>query len=386
MPEAKLRKFNFHNLKMMAGLAALLLAADLIVAYGFSSIYTRQLLGVINRYANARVSFERARIHPLFLSFSASRIQILELDNPQKIVSAERVNGRLDIIGLLTGKIFLSSLILNDAELVVTKDAGGVLSVEKLLRPKGAPSGEKVGFRGWKYKDWLFHLYQRLKYTASGEGSLSETAVFKIRRLQLKGGKLVLRDRLSRPMVFQNVSLRMRDLKWALSGMATLDQLSIGGTYDTDGEGRFFLYFKWAAGRVHALIRLTNLDLALMRPVYASSSPVYFRKGFVTLTSSSRFGPGELYSRNHLKIEGHEIRSNLAWSPESRAVLSALNRHPSLDVAFTVDGTPEQPSLKGLEESLVGVLRNDFDPRTLSIIRVRLSDEFNKITEQFRRA
>jgi len=73
------------------------------------------------------------------------------------------------------------------------------------------------------------------------------------------------------------------------------------------------------------------------------------------------------------------MRSVTGWSPESEAMLRALNRHKTLDLRFRMEGKEEGVSFEGAEESLSKILEHDFNAKTLRAIRLRVSQELNKL-------
>ncbi len=73
------------------------------------------------------------------------------------------------------------------------------------------------------------------------------------------------------------------------------------------------------------------------------------------------------------------MKSVTGWSSGSEAVIRTLNRHPSFEINFKVTGAPDQPVFKGVEESLVSILKGDFGSSTLRVVRHRTTEELKKL-------
>ncbi|MGH7241307.1 MAG: hypothetical protein ACREGB_03360, partial [Candidatus Saccharimonadales bacterium] len=154
------------------------------------------------------------------------------------------------------------------------------------------------------------------------------------------------------------------------------------GNIKAKRRGRFKIWIRREGRQVRVLADLRNLDLALLKPIYIKTSPVYFERGFVTWTSSGRLSAKRLYSKNRIKIESPIMKSTVGWSSENEAVLRALNRKPSFELNFKLVGTPESPAFQGFDDSLVNILKKDFNPAMLRLIRARTTEELDKFTRE----
>jgi hypothetical protein len=128
------------------------------------------------------------------------------------------------------------------------------------------------------------------------------------------------------------------------------------------------------------------MDLAFLKPLFSSTSAVYFKRGYLTLRSSDKIRSDKLVSSDRLVIQDYEMVPAAAWSPESQSVLSALNRHKEFGLAFDVTGTPDAPVFDGFENALMGQLEKDFGPQTMAILRQRTRQETGKLAESFRKS
>ncbi len=360
----------------------LLLILDGVVAYGFSSALTGRFLRLVNERVKARVVFSDVRVHPLFLSASARNIEVFDLDSPRfRVLSGESATAAIDPFALLfRRKIFLSSLRFKKFHLRAVQDEQGVLNLEKIFEPE-AGRGFRDYFHGWKHQDWLFNAYARLKFAARNSSSKPPQGrpVFRIGSLELEDGLLILTDRRARATAFSGIDLQIKDVCWYPTGQVRMGEVSARGELATKRPGRFEIQVKRDRKEVRAFISVRTLDLTLVEPLYAKTSPVVFERGFLTWSSLTRITPQRVQSTHKVRIEDHRMRSVTGWSPESEAMLRALNRHKTLDLRFRMEGKEEGVSFEGAEESLSKILEHDFNAKTLRAIRLRVSQELNKL-------
>ena len=366
-----------------------MIAADSVVAYGFSSAFTENFLRSINERLRARVVFSDVRVHPLFLSVSAKNIEVSDLDSPSfKVLAGESASARVDLFSLLfRRKVFLSSLRFKKFHLKAIQDTQGVLNLEKIFEPE-AGRGFRNYFHGWKHQDWFFNAYARLKFAArrAPPEHRRDRPVFKIGSIAFEDGFLVLTDRTARAVVFNGIDLKIKDLRWYRTGEIRMAEVSARGNLAAPRPGRFELQVKRDRRQVLAFLSVKTLDLMLFKPLYVKTSPVYFERGFITWTSSARMTSDRLWSSHRVKFEDHRLRSTTAWSPESEAVLSALNRHPSFELRFKIIEDQGRILFEGMEESVAAVLKKDFNPKTIRSIQARTSEELQTLAERFQKA
>lgn len=380
---------RFLRFKIFIAAAAFLLIADAIAAYRFSPAFTRIFEEAVKKRANAEISVKDIRFHPLFLSFSAKELEIFDLEKHSRVLYARRVSGRLGVTSLFMKRVFLSDLVLDKAELEVSKDEHGILNIEKIAQPRqeavdsGAPA-EPEKFYGAKHKGWFFNLYQRIKFAVERRAQAQQArskSVFKIKKARVKGAQIVLKGPTINLPPFQDVEVVIRNLRWLESNEAYFDSISARGVFKTGRKGRFNIQINWKNKEAEIFAMLINFDMASLRPVYANSLPVYFEKGYLTLRSHSRLSVQKLYSKNRVRMDSCRMIPTLIWSPETQAFIDALNRHPNFDIQFTITGTLEQPSFEGFEESILAVVKGDFNERALSLIRQRAGEELKKIID-----
>ncbi|HTL70046.1 MAG TPA: DUF748 domain-containing protein [Candidatus Eisenbacteria bacterium] len=369
--------------KRLLFLAALALfvavwAADAMIASATSPRLTAALLRELNGKGNLRITFTRARLHALLLRLDADDVEIFETGAgipERRVLYAAGAKANPDLFSWLRGRRWLGAVRLENADVRVVKDARGVFNLERILREAGP--GEPPPLPGWKHQDWLFNLYERLK-TAVGSGPRDEEPAFRIASVHLEG-RAVLTDRRMKPIVLHDVEIEARGLNWFGDGTVGFDSIGIRGVFRGAKVGRFDAQVRRKKKALEAAVQLKNLDLAPLVPLYRSTSPVFFEKGWLTLVSKTTLEPGRVVSRNHLRLEDYKMLPVDSWSPESGTVLMALNRHPVLDLRFEVTGDPARPSFEGFVQALAQALEKDFDRRTLDMIRARARQEMDRI-------
>lgn len=348
-------------------------ATDALIASVTSPAVTKRLREALDANPGARVTFLKARIHPIFMRLDLDNVDLFDPNAPGvRILYAAHVHARPDIGSWFAGRRDFSELVLEGASVKIVKDWQGTFNVERVAHP------EKTG-GGWKHQDWMFNLYERFKRSAGGAATAHQKgSVFKIAQLRVRG-RAVLTDHRMKPLVLRDFEARIYGLRRTKAGTMEFDTLDARGTFQSARKGRFDVAVTRAADELHAKITLKNFDLAPLLPLYRSTSPVFFDKGFVTLHSDTRLTADKIDSRNHLRIDDYAMRPAVSWSPASTTVLRALNRHPVFEARFTVTGHPDRPSFEGLADSLVKALEGDFEKGTLAYVRVRAQQEVEKI-------
>lgn len=369
---------------LLALLAAFLMlwGVDAWVASASSQAVTGALLRALNDNTPVRVAVRSAHLHPVFLTLTAEGIEVFDTATPgTRVLSAAHATVHPALLSWLRGRRDLRTLSLERVEIEIVKDFQGVFNWERLVQLK--PSTEPL--YGWKYQDWLFNLYERLRREASQPGQPRQptpSTRFLINHLSLRGGA-VLTDRFMEPLVVKNLEIRLDGLQWLKNGDTEWKALSVKGLFPAERRGDFNIHLRHRRAEVRGTVRLNRINLEPLMPLYASSSPVLFDKGFITLQSEMRLTAETIDSAHHLRLLDHQMHAAVPWSPQSTVVLQALNRHPVLDLRFTVNGQPTHPVFDGVVESLIKILEKDFDPTTLSLIRRRLQEETEKVSRQF---
>lgn len=305
--------------------------------------------------------------HPLSLTFEAEGVEVFDLtESGTRVLSAAHATARPILFSWLRGRHDLSALALEQAEIDITKDLHGVFNWERLVRLKPSSEGQVAETKplfGWKYQDWVFNVYERLRRTVdqSDQRRTPRNATrFRIAKFRLQG-RGVLTDRSMTPLVVEKMDIRLDGLKWLKNGDMEWETVSAKGRSRSKRPGQFNLRLQRRGAQIRGSARLDRVNLEPLLPLYASSSPVLFEKGFLTLQSE-------------LRLTADSIDSH---------VLQALNRHPVLDLHFNIRGDPNHPVFDGAVESFTKILEKDFDPYTLSLIRLRIQEETEKVSRHF---
>ncbi len=347
-------------------------ATDALIASATSPTVTKRLREALDANPGMRVTFFKASVHPIFMRLDLEHVDVFDPDRSgARVLYASRVHAKPDIGSWFSGRRDFSELVLEGASVNIVKDRQGTFNVERIAHPEKSSGG-------WKHQDWMFNLYERLKRSARGAAVADQKgSLFSIGQLRLRG-RAVLTDHRMKPIVLRDFEARVYGLRWTKTGTVELDTLDVRGTFQSARKGRFDVGVTRGAGELHATIDLKNFDLTPLLPLYRSTSPVFFDRGFVTLHSDTRLAAEKIDSRNHLRIDDYAMRPAVSWSPESSTVLRALNRHRALDIRFAVTGHPDHPSFEGFVDSLLKMLEKDFDKHTLTLIRARAQQEMAK--------
>ena len=246
--------------------AIVLFFLDSLVAYGFSPLWEKELLRIVNEKAHARIQFRDIRVHPLLLSISAKDVEIFDPDRPRfRVLYGQKVIARLYLFAFLFHRrMELQCLRFEKFRLNVIQDAQGVLNIEKILSPalpQNDPNAKPPFVHGWKHSDWFFNAYLRLRFAASPQSNISpqEKKRFGIHDIQLADGTLVLSQHTAKPIIFQNIYLRIQGLRWFESGAMRLDSIWTQGQLRTKPLGFFKVFIRRHRREVRVDLALKNL-------------------------------------------------------------------------------------------------------------------------------
>ena len=350
-----------------------------------SPAVTAALVRRVNGNLPARIEIRKARLYPLYLTLVAEGVEIFDAEGSgSRVFSAARVTVRPSLFSWLRKGRDLSLLQVEQGEIEITKDFNGVFNWERLIRFKSLNAEDPLS--GWKHQDWLFNFYERLRREAheTDRSKRPDAATrFQIARFRLNGRGMLIDRSMPAPLVVENLEIKLDRLKWLENGAVKWEALSSKGRSRSKQPSQFNLRLQWKGGEIRGAARLNQVNLEPLLPFYSSSSPVLFEKGYLTLRSELRLSADSIDSSHYLQVRDHQMRPTLPWSPESTVVLAALNRHPVLDIKFTIRGDPHHPVFDGVVESLMKLLKQDFDPVTLSLIRLRVQQEVEKLSLQF---
>jgi len=255
--------------------------------------------------------------------------------------------------------------------------------------------------------DWFSNLFNKVRYKVSKKKEAKEEKVekevqelargkvirfkspwkvlFSIRQMNLSGGKIVLNDRGTQIPPFEDIHVRLKNLRIFESGKITFDVLHMQGKLLAERKGSFDIEIKSHKDRVTANADLKDINLKVIKPIYQDSSPVLFNRGFLDLDSHSTLSSEELQSDNRLKINDYEMTLRNQWNIgrfSTQSIIDALNRRQSFEVDFKITGTPEKPSFSGFKESLIEVVKDDLKDQVTTGLKEKAGEQLGKLTEK----
>lgn len=402
VPRRKKKRFN------AAGVVAIVLALA-VFHYGcglFAGPFLKTaLVGLLNTRAGMRVSVDDLRIWPLTLSVSLDGLKLFDPGEPAaRIAKLDHVSVRLSPLGLLAGRLVVASLGIRGAEIDIEGRPDGTFSVQHLAAPAAASatapaaaSVKPVLDRAWQGRDWIGKGFELARKKFSPAASADRAAKRADARRAAKtvsaadfGKRVDFRPATDR-YLFQIRRLAARDafVRIHMDGDAvTVDRATItlgalavdpvnglalgrfrlaGGLAKNDKViGRIDLAYARSPGgggeEVLYDINLTDVDLVPVKFLYGKTLPLTVEAGRLTLRSKTHIRSGALDSRNGIVATGQRV------SPRGDAkmlfnvipadiLVEAINAADPFRLDFTVGGTVEKPELKGLEESLMKLVR-----------------------------
>ena len=413
-------KFSIFNPKGIIILVVFLAVVDVAVAFGLSPLVTRVVVAAANEHADVKIAIDKIRLHPVLLSITAGDVEIYDPDNPSaRMFYGKRMSARLDPWALLSKRVFLSSLTFKGVELEVVKDAQGRFNVEKITQDKEAADAGKLESlqRWWKSgrKDWFSNIYEKLKTLTRRKKEEKEKAaekkeirteveelhrgkvvrftspkqtLFRIKKLKLSGGKVILNERGTRLPPIEDIHLLLKNLIIRPSGAVSMDLVHAEGRISSGREGNFKIHLVQKRDAVDVKVHLKDMDMAVLKPLYEDSLPVSFARGFLALDSRSHFDSESLDSQNHLKIDSYEMTAKHQWNIggfATKPIVDALNRLPEFEIKFKISGTPDRPSYSGFQESLMEIVKDDLlQEGMMSGIKEKTGQQVEKISEKLK--
>lgn len=415
------QRFKFWNVKGIILLAAVLAACDLAVAYGLSPLMTEHAVAAVNRYTRAKIVIRDLRLHPVLLTLTARTVQAADPDDPsRRMFLADSLRASLDPLELLSGRISLGSLTFKQVELVLVKDAQGDFNIEKLVKKdETAASGQgwTEGVKDWFKRrsgggdDWFGDTYDKAKQwvrkpSAAKAPRPKEREVreeprgrvvsfraptdplFKIGSVRIDGGRLILTDQNGTLPPLEEVRFGLERFVLRRSGGFDFEGIAAAGRLRSGRDGSFDLELKRTNGKVRSRVRTHQIDLAPLKLLYASSSPVAFDSGYLTLDCRTELTAELIDSHTSLKLEDYRMTSTsgakLGPVPVS-LVVDALNRRKELDLNFDITGDPDRPSMSGFETTLWDIVKDDVGAHALQTLDSKTGGKLAELSDKLKK-
>jgi acid phosphatase class B len=395
-----MKKFNIRNIIILvAALAVLHFGIGFIV----SPMVSPFVVQAINKTAGTKISIGKVNVWPLTLSLGLKDLKVFD---PQKederILSARDVSVRVSVLGLLSKRLSVSAVSMNDVQVTLAGEPDGTFNIEKLAPSKAAgetksPAGLLGMLKG--KQDWFSKGYDFLKKRFSKDSRTRKeekasaakkitrdvTRIPKGRVVHFKTGAGMYLVEV-RGLVLNNLSVKLKSKDGAeieidkavlKAGNVGLDpelgfrlgELLLAGGVVNQGVAAGRVELRYAAtstanretAEITADLKDVNLDAA--RFIYEDSLPVEVVKGTLNLTSMTRIVNGALESKNTLSLSNHELKAKGLAVPSSAdfipvpMICEGLNAQNPVKLNFNISGTVEKPEFSGLMKSLSDLIK-----------------------------
>lgn len=396
------KRVNLRGLAIVvAGLIIIQVGAGLVISPIFGSL----IIDTMNRSAGTKILAEKINIWPLTLSFSIKGLKVFDPDNPdERIVKADSASFSVSPMAILSKRLVFSSINLNGVDLDLIGARDGSFNIQNLSRSisaSGGPVSAQAGKRDmgsvWKFasdnKGTAGKLYDFIKNKYSKKGqeeikakrSASKQAkavtelpkgrsvrfrsgsgayIFEIRKLSLNNGRVRIRPYGQKEVEIDNANLSLGHLAFDPENGTALGLLSLRGDIARgDGKrGGMKIDISQSEKDARFEIDLKGIDVNTVRFAYQDALPVDMVKGYIDLSSKTSIKGEALDSRTSLKLTDQQIAAKdgskvvFGFIPMS-VLVDALNGVSPLDLRFSIGGTVEKPELKGLQESLMVIVK-----------------------------
>ncbi len=391
------------NIKGIIILAAILIVFQLIIGLIISPMISSFAVRKINESTSAKIYLERANVWPLTLSFNLKNLKVFNPDNAnERIIAIGEASARISPLGLLSKKIVISSIHLNNAEINLQGEPDGSFNIQKLVRPKGFGAKEKPAAAIWDFtkqkQDWFARIYDFLKKRFSKESiekskaarnaakktakvvtelpkgkkvdfkSAGANYIFEIKDFNIQKASIQIKAQDGNTVEVDNAGIRLKDIGIDPKNGARVNFCNIFGNIKSSGISAGSLNFIFSEAlsdnspKTIFDFHLQNINLAALRFIYGNSLPVDLANGLLNLQSKSTVINENIDSNNTISLTKHK------FAPKTKIDLSkdfmpmpiiceALNNIEPLNLNFKISGTVEKPEFSGFQKSLMELIK-----------------------------
>ena len=412
-----LRRLKIINVVIIiAALVVIHVGTGLVISPLARSFIVEQL----NTQTGSRLMVDSLNVWPLTLSVSLGGVKVFDNNKADtRIVKLDHAAFSLSPIGLLSGRVVISRASLSGAEFIPEGIADTSFTGPKV---KAAPKGESpwelasVLKTADKNKDLAGRVWQIVKKSFSKssadkakEAKKDSKKVTKVvKKLDLgdkvefrrgPGAELLEIKRLSitravmhldNSIAISDAGIKIKGLTYDPSSGADVARLRVKG--DISGSGSSFgkidldLNKKVTANKqsVALTVSITDLDIALARPLYEKSLTLYGTKGKLSFDSRTTIDDSAMNSRNEIVLRGQNIvpvnqMSMVFGLIPASALCEAINSVDPLTLKFNIGGTVDEPQMKGLEQSLMDLAK----PYLQNVVKKQVMGEGQKLMDKF---
>lgn len=410
------------NIKGIILLLAALLVLDGAIAFGVSPIAKNIIVTAANKNLDPTIRVESLRIHPVLMNVSVKGLSAFNPENEsERFFRAEKASVQLDIMALLRKRVWIDQLILKNVDLEVVKDSTGSLNITNMQDVSSDQTGGKMEqIKGWLTqgkRDWFSEVYDRVKAktakSASGkkeeskkesvkreirelpsgrvvEFVSSDSDLFRIKKIRLDGGKVVLNDRGNKLPPIEKINILIKNYRLKKNGLSEIAYFDAKGILGGRKNGSFEASMTTTSDSAKLKLNVTDADLPALDPFFEDSLPVRFNDGFVTASVDTSMEKGKLDSYQEIKLTSHSMvpRSKVSLTGlTSGVLLQTLSKIDPLELKFRIGGTPDKPSFDGLNQTLLNIAKEQFPDASISLkeqAAEKLGDVKDKLTSFFK--
>lgn len=407
----------------VAIIIAALIAIQLVTGLIISPFAREFIVEKLNESTGSRLMVGALNVWPLTLSISLKDVKVFDsVKADSRIAKLDNASFSMSPIGLLSARAVISRAHLSGAEF--TPDG---ISDSGFVAPKGAkqPQAKKTTEKGpWelasalsdvgKNKDMAGRVYQIVKNAFSGKSAdkaikskqnakkvtkeitkldLGEKVEFKrgadMRLLEI----IVLSiDRaninIDKNVTISDADIKIRGLSYDPESGSDIRYLFIKGGLSKSGSsmGGVEIDFDKKVTNSKQSVRMNlavkELDMAAAKSLYDKSLPVYAEKGRLNFSSRTNITNGEMNSNNRIILRGQKVAprnptETIFGVIPVTALCEALNNVDPLTLKFDITGSVEKPKMKGLEDSIIVLVR----PYLEKVIKDKVMVEGQKLLD-----
>lgn len=390
------------NLKGIIIWAAVLLVLNLAVGMIISPMISAFAIKKLNESTNAKIYLERVNVWPLTLSFNLKNLKVFNPDNTnQRILAIESASARISPLGLLSKRIVISSVRLENAVINLEGEPDGSFNIQK-ISGKGPAAKEKPAFSIWDFKkqnqDWFSRIYDFLKKRFSKESiekarvarnaakktaksvtelpkgkrvefkSAGANYIFEIKDFDINNASILVKAQDGNTIEVDNARVRLKDIGIDPKNGARVNFCGISGNIKSGGIAAGNLNFIFSETISNTgpkdvfTLNLRDINLQALRFIYGNSLPVNLENGLLNLQSKSTIINENINSDNAVTLTKHKFAPKAKMDVSKDflplpIICETLNNIDPLSLNFEISGTVEKPEFAGFQNSLMGLVK-----------------------------
>ena len=382
------------NLIKISIILIVLVLLNFAIGLFISPAATQFIIAQLNKNTAAKISLDKAQVWPLTLSVKLINLKIFDADDVNKrIISVPEASCRLSLFGILAKRVVVSHAVLNDAEISLEGREDGSFNIQNITKRRLPPKAEAkpVDTQAPKKENTLGGAYNVIKNIFSKkrveetvqkrkeEKRVTETVenlprgklihfktakyLLEIADLDFNNAAVSFKSAEGNTIEITEAKIQLRDFgigpelgmelrNFIINATLSKDKHKLGGI-----SAKGAIRYVREEPNVNLDAQLKEINVKPLEFIYQDSLPVAIEKGTINFSSKTNISPENLNSKNSLQLkeffllpkqEGELIRGFIPVS----LVCDALNKQNTIGLNFDITGTPDEPELKGFQESL----------------------------------